>query len=164
MGFENKAGLGVNNQYGVRTTGGSVGEEHVYGAYHVLKIDLTGQSINDAVGGFIPPVVLPKGALIRRAILRVDEAFAISGTSPTVQIGSAGSVAANGIVLTEAELEAVGTKVPASAGAGTWSATSATGLTAAAKVAIALGGTSPVVDSTVGKATLVLEYVHEAKA
>jgi hypothetical protein len=164
MGFENKAGLGVNNQYGVRETGGSVGIEHAYGSKVTLKIDLTGQSIADAVAGFMPPLVVPKGALFRSAVLRVDEAFAVSGTSPTVRIGAAGSIGTNGIVLTEAELEAVGTKVPASAGAGTWSQTSSTGTTAAAKVALDLGGTSPVVATTSGKATLILEFVNETKA
>lgn len=164
MGYENKAGLGVNNQYGVRQTGGAVGVEHNYGSLNTLKIDLTGQSIADAVAGFMPPVVIPKGALFKSARLRVDEAFVVGGTSPTVRIGAAGSIGTNGIVLTEAELEAVGTKTPASAGAGTWATNSATGTTAAAKVALDLGGTSPTVDATVGKATLILEYVFNTKA
>lgn len=164
MGFENKAGLGVNNQYGVRATGGAVGVEHGYGTTTVYNIDLTGQSIADAIAGFMPPVVVPKGALLRRATLRVDEAFVVGGTSPTVRIGASGSIATNGIVLTEAELEAVGTKTPASTGAGTWATNSATGTTAAAKVALDLGGTSPTVDATAGKATLILEFVGKTKA
>lgn len=163
MAYENKAGLGVNNQYGARSTGGGVGLEHGYNSTHTLRIDLTGDSVNDAVAGFVPPVVIPKGALIKSIRLRVDEAFNITGTSPTVLVGSAGSVATNGLVLTEAELEAVGTKVPASAGAGTWSTTSTTGLAAAAKVAFALGGTTPVVTAGVGKATLIVEYVNATK-
>mgnify|MGYP000022835128 CR=1 FL=1 len=164
MGFENTAGLGVNNQYGVRATGGAIGNEHGYGSTVVLKIDLTGQSIADAVAGFMPPVVVPKGALFKRATLRVDEVFVIGGTSPTVRIGASGSIGTNGIVLTEAELEAVGTKVPASTGAGTWAQSSSTGTTAAAKVALDLGGTSPTVSATAGKATLILEYISNAKA
>lgn len=164
MGYENKAGLKVNNQYGVRETGGSIGTEHSYSAFRTLKIDLTGQSINDAVAGFVPPVVIPKGALFRRAVLRVDEAFNLTGSSPTVQIGADGSVATNGIVLTEAELETVGTKAPASTGVGTWSQSSTTGTTAGAKIGFALGGAAPVVTNGAGKATLILEYVMETKA
>jgi len=161
MGFKNQAGLGVSNYYGARNTGGSVGVEDADGSTLTLSVQLTGQSIND---GYLPPVVLPKGALLRRAVLRVDEAFVIGGTTPTVSIGANGSVGTNYIVLTEAELENIGTKVPASTGAGTWSAASATGTTAAAKVALALGGTSPTVDATVGKAVLVIEFINKAKA
>lgn len=161
MGFKNQAGLGVSNYYGARNTGGAVGVEDQDGSAFVLSIQLTGQSIND---GFMPPVVVPKGALFRRAALRVDEAFVIGGTSPTVTIGSNGTVGTNYIALTEAELENIGSKVPASTGAGTWAVASSTGLTAAAKAALALGGTSPTVDATVGKATLILEFFNKAKA
>ena len=163
MSFENKAGLGVNNSYGTRATGGGIGLEHSYGTTFTLRIDLTGQSINDALAGFTPPVVIPKGAKFTSAILRVDEAFSVTGTAPTLQVGAAGSVAANGFVVSETELETVGTKTIASAGAGTWATNSTTGTTASAKVAFALGGTTPVVDKTVGKATLILEYVNVTK-
>ena len=161
MGFKNQAGLGVNNYYGARDTGGAAGIEDQDGSSLVFSISLTGNSLND---GYVPPVVIPKGALLRRAALRVDEAFNIGGTSPTVQIGMNGSVATNGIVLTEAELENVGSKVPASAGAGTWATNSSTGVTAAGKVAVALGGTSPTVAAGVGKAVLILEFFNKAKA
>jgi hypothetical protein len=161
MTFKNQAGIGVFQNYGPRTTGNVVGIEDQDGSIYRLSVVLTGNSLND---GFLPPVVLPKGALLKRADLRVDEAFALGGTSPTVQIGAVGSVATNGIVLTQAELQAVGTKVPASAGAGTWATNSSTGTTAAAKVGVALGGTSPTVTAGVGKATLVLEFFNKAKA
>lgn len=161
MPFANQAGLGVNNFYGARNTGGSVGVEDQDGSTYVLSVNLTGDMLN---GTYLPPVVVPKGALFRRAVLRVDEAFNIGGTSPTVRIGASGSVATNGIVLTEAELENVGTKVPASTGAGTWAAGSSTGTTAAAKVAFDMGGTSPTAATGTGKAVLVLEFFNKAKA
>lgn len=165
MGFENKAGLNVNNHYGVRDTGGGVGVETSSGSNFTLRIDLTGQSINDAIGGFMPPVVVPKGAKFKSAVLRVDEAFVVTGTSPTVRIGASGSIATNGVVITEAELENIGTKALTSTGAGTWSFASTTGTTAAAKVALDLGGTdTPAVAATSGKGTLILEYVSVAKA
>jgi hypothetical protein len=160
MTFKNQAGIGVYNNYGARTTGNAVGIEDQDGSLIRLSINLTGQMLND---GFVPPVVLPKGALLKRADLRVDEAFVLGGTSPTVRIGLAGSVATNGIVLTEAELENVGSKVPASTGAGTWATNSSTGTTAAAKIAFDMGGTSPT-STSAGKATLVLEFFNKAKA
>lgn len=160
MGYENSAGLGVFNQYGRRDTGGSVGVERSDDSIHVMSINITGAMLN---GTFIPPVVMPKGALVKSYRLRVDEAFVLGGTTPTVRFGSSGSVATNGVVLTEAEMENIGTKVPASAGAGTWSTTSSTGLTAAAEVAFDMGGTNPTSSSTAGKATLMIEYVYKTK-
>ena len=164
MGYENKAGLGVNNFYGVRGTGGGIGVESTSGSEQTLRIDLTGQSIADAIAGYTPPVVIPKGAKFTSAVVRVDEAFVLGGTTPTVQVGAAGSVATNGFVLSKTELETVGTKAVTSTGAGTWAIGSTTGTSAAAKVAFALGGTSPTVASTAGKATLILKFVNVAKA
>ena len=160
MPFENSAGIAVSNFYGARATGGSVGVETSDRSEHRLSVYITGDMLN---GTFIPPVNIPKGARFLRAILRVDEAFDLGGTTPTVRIGAAGSVATNGIVLTEAEMENVGTKVPASTGAGTWSFTSATGTTADAKVAFDMGGTSPTA-ARVGKATLILTFANKTKA
>lgn len=159
MGYENAAGIGVYNHYGPRDTGYAVGTEHVEGAKKVLRLDLTGDSLNSA---FLPPVKLPKGALFTGGTVRVDEAFSLGGTTPSIQIGSAGSVATNGIVVTEAELEAIGTK-PVSSLVGTWATNSSTGLTAAALVDVALEGDTTVV-AGVGKATVYLEYIDLAKA
>lgn len=159
MPFENSAGINVNNFYGRRDTGGSVGVEHSSDSVHQLSIAFTGASLN---GSYLPPVVVPRGAQFKRAILRVDEAFNLGGTSPTVIFGGT-APATNGIVLTEAELEAVGTKTPTSTGTGTWAQSSATGTTAAEKVTRALGGTTPTVATTQGKATLILEYVFKTK-
>jgi hypothetical protein len=162
MPFEKNSGLNVNNFYGPRDTGGSLGTEDRDGTLVTLSVNLTGASLNNL--SFLPPVQVPKGALFRRAQIRVDEAFVVTGTSPTVRVGSLGSISTNGVVITEAELENVGTKSLASTGAGTWAFNSSTGVTAAALVGIDLGGTSPVVSPTVGKATLVLEYLHKAKS
>lgn len=159
-GFENTAGINVSNFYGGRdTTYGTVGLEHSEDSIHQLSIAFTGTSLNQA---FMPPLFVPKGAQFKRAILRVDEAFTLGGTSPTVIFGGT-APATDGIVLTQAELQAIGTKTPASAGTGTWSQSSATGTTAAQKVAKTLGGTSPTVTTGVGKATLILEFVNKTK-
>lgn len=161
MAFENNSGLNVYNHYGPRDTGGTVGVETDKDSVHQMSIYFTGDSLAE---GYLSPFVVPVGAKVLRYILHVDEAFVVTGTNPTVRFGSAGSVATNGVVLTEAELEAVGTKTPASTGAGTWATTSATGITAAAEVAQDLGGTTPAVARGAGQATLLVEYVYKNRA
>lgn len=161
MAYENKAGLGVNNQYGPRDTGGAIGLERGIDSVHKLEIQITPEFLNT---GFVPPVVIPKGALFTKAVLRVDEAFAFTGTTPGVAYGAVGAETTNGIALTAAELGAVGTKVPASTGTGTWSQASATGTTAAAKIGKVLTGTTPAVTGTAGKAVLILHYYNATKA
>lgn len=161
MTYENKSGLGVNNQYGPRDTGGTVGVISDFNAVQEIQVDLTPDFLN---GTFVPPVSLPKGALLRRATLRVDEAFTMTGTTPGVAIGAVGNEVVNGIALTAAELAAVGTKTPASTGTGTWAQNSATGTTAAAKINKVLTGTTPAVTVGAGKARLSLEFYCAAKA
>lgn len=160
MSYENKSGLGVYNQYGPRDTGGSIGLEHGENSTHVLSITITPEFLNT---NFIPPVTLPKGALITKAVLRVDEAFTLTGTTPGVVYGLAGSEVANGVALTQAELQSVGTKIPASAGAGQLAINSGSGVTATTKLGKALTGTTPAVVGTAGKAVLSLTYVSRAK-
>lgn len=159
MAFENSTGLNVFSSYGKRDTGGTVGVEQSSDSLHQLSVAFTGRSLNDS---FIPPFYLPRGAQIKRYILRVDEAFSLTGTSPTVIFGGT-APATNGVVLTQAELQAIGTKTPASTGTGTWSTSSATGTTAAERVTKALGGTTPAVAVGQGKATLIAEYFFKTK-
>jgi hypothetical protein len=159
MPFENAAGLGVHNFYGRRSTGGAVGVDHSQNAVHRLTVHLTGESVNST---FVPPAVMPKGARVLRYFLDVDEAFSLGGTSPTVIVGGT-APATDGVVLSKTELEAVGSKVPSSTGTGTWSTSSSTGTTAAERVKETLGGTTPTVSPTQGKATLVIEYINVNK-
>lgn len=153
MGYENTAGLNVNNQYGQRVTGNAIGLEKSVDSIHELCVNITGQSLNEA---FLPPVVIPKGALFLRYRLRVDEAFSVS-TGPLVIGGTAPGT--NGISITKTELENIGTKTPASAGTGTWATSSSTGTTAAEKVTKSLTGTAV---ATQGRATLIAEFVNAA--
>lgn len=158
MAYENSAGLGVFNQYGSRNTGGSVGSV----ADEVLQYMSVAFTAESLIGNFVPPIVIPKGAHFLRYILRVDEAFTMTGTTPTVIFGGT-APATDGVILTAAELAAVGTKVPASTGTGTWAVASATGPLTAQKVTKALGGTTPVVVAGAGKATLIAEYLYKTK-
>lgn len=155
MAYENTAGIGVNNHYGVRTTGNAVGVETSDNSTHYLTIQFTGASLNET---FLPPVYVPKGALFKSYVLRVDEAFAVS-TAGTVQFGGT-APGTNGVTITEAELETIGTKVPASDGEGTWDVASTTGTTASQRLAKVVTGT---VTATQGKATLICEYVNKTK-
>lgn len=160
MPFEANNGLGgISNFYGPRDTGGSVGSEETDNSIRQYSVAFTGASLNSS---FLPPVVLPRGSKFLRATLRVDEAFVLGGTTPTVIFGGT-APATNGIVLSQAELQAIGTKTPASTGTGTWAVGSATGTTAAERVTRALGGTTPTVSATVGKATLLVEFVNKTK-
>lgn len=150
MAYENTAGLGVTNQYGARNTGGSVGLERNSNSTNILCVDLTGEMLNS---GYVAPMFVPKGALVRRATLRVDEVFVVSAAG-TVAIGGT-APGTNGVVLTEAKLEALGTSDVSSLAIGTWATASATGTTASQKVTTAITGT---VGATSGKGTLSVEY------
>ena len=103
-------------------------------------------------------MIIPKGSKLKGAILRVDEAFAVS-SGGTVAFGG-NAPGTNGLTLTEAELEAIGTKTPSSSGSGTWATTSATGTTSAQFISKTVTGT---VTSTQGKATLILTFVNKTK-
>ena len=155
MTLESNTGLNVYSNYGKRNTGGTVGLEQVDNSTQRLSIAFTGESVNSA---FTSPLYVPRGAKFIRAVLRVDEVFVVSAAG-TLAFG--GTIpGTNGIVLTEAELETVGTKTPTSTGAGTWAQASTTGTTASERVAKAITGT---IGSTSGKATLILEYVFKTK-
>lgn len=154
MAYENSAGLGVHNQYGARATGGANGKVDD-DVIQYLSFDMTGDSLNST---FNPPTYMPKGGKVLRAFLRVDEVFAVSAAG-TVAVGGT-APGTNGVILTEAQLEAVGTKDVSSVAIGTWATASATGPTATEKVTKAITGT---VTAGSGKATLIVEFLGKTK-
>lgn len=154
MAYESTSGLNVSNQYGPRSTGGSNGKVDD-DVIQYLSFDMTGDSLNST---FNPPVYMPKGGKVLRAFLRVDEVFNVSAAG-TVAVGGT-APGTNGIVLTEAQLEAVGTKDVSSVAIGTWATASATGPTATEKVTKAVTGT---VAAGSGKATLIVEILTKTK-
>ena len=99
---------------------------------------------------------MPKGVKVIRAILRVDEVFVVS-TSGTVALGGT-APGTDGVVLTEAKLEALGTSDVSTLAIGTWATASATGPLTAQKITKAITGT---VATTSGKGTLVVEYFYK---
>lgn len=160
MGFSTESGLGVMNHYGSRVTGGAIGVEHGYGSTWVVKMDLTGQSIADNIAGYKPPFYTKKGMTLKSAYLRVDEVFVVTGTTPHVEVGAQGSSATNGVVISDTQLETLGTYDITSTGTGTWATTSS--IAADAKIGVSLEGDTAV-SATAGKATLILEFVYNTK-
>lgn len=151
MAFESNTGLGVKNFYNQRTAGeGVIGGIQVQGSDNELTFDVTGKSLNGNIT-FLT-TYLPKGAKITSAIAEVKEAFTLTGTNPTLLVGTNGSEDTNGISLSEAQLEAVGTYELTTYN-GTW----ANGLAADTEVGLALGGTNPVVTDA-GRVRMTIHF------
>ena len=147
---------GVHNHYGPREVKGSVGIMNTEGAMNELVVDLDGAMVSAEEFPLQAPII-PAGSRITDAYLEVSEAFVLGGTTPVIEVGTATSEATNGVSVTEAQAEAVGTYDLTAALAGTWAGT--TGLVAATTVGIDLGGTSPT-STSAGKARLVVRYVR----
>ncbi len=151
MSKENSAGLGVNNFYGPRPTpDGAAGVLKTEGAYNELTIEFSGKNINDDV------IIgrLPAGAKPIEAIVDIETAFVLGGTTPIVEVGTDGSEVTNGVSISEAIMEAVGTDIITTF-AGTW----ANRLAAETVVSVALSGTSPTVTDA-GNGRVVVRYTN----
>ena len=151
MAFEGNTGLQVATQYGVRDTGVSVGVEHSKDSKHQLSFELTGRGIRE---GFLPPLVVPKGAVFLKASVYVDEAF-VGLTS--MNLGEGNAAGTNGLVLLAADLAAGGRDLTAKL-AGTWVAGVAQAK--ASRIGMTSVGT---VDPTKGRASIVLEYTYKRR-
>lgn len=125
----------------------SVAEHKTEGVNREARFVLDGEKFSGGTYQFEVTEVLPVGVIPTYAHVRVTEAFALGGTSPTIQIGDAGDADRFG-ALSEANAEATGTYTLTVA---------ATPLAAAQTLAVTLGGTSPTVTSA-GKATVVIGY------
>lgn len=151
MGKENSAGLGVYNVYGPRKTDeGRVGQINTAGVVKELEISFRGDSYDK-----LHTVTVPAGAKFIEAVATVVEAFALGGTTPTINVGTSGSAGTNyAIELSEAQAEAAGTVVYNSTGAGTWGSV----LAADTTVAVELDGTTPTITDA-GELTVVIRYI-----
>lgn len=144
----------VNNHYGQRDTGKTVGTVYTAGNVRELSLDIDGDMVGNAAFALLAPT-LPAGAVIKEAYVEVSEAFVLGGTTPVINVGTEGSESTNGVDVSEAQAEAVGTYDITSTLAGTWAAP----LAAATTVGISLSGTSPTVTDA-GKMRMVLRYVQ----
>jgi hypothetical protein len=155
MGIENTSGLGVNASYGPRErevgqlSGGKVS---TYGAEIQAVVYIRGDDFSS--GSFDTRLTIPAGSTFLDAQAEVNEAFALGGTTPTINVGTNTSEGTNyGIELSEAQAEAAGTYYNAT-GAGTW----ANPLAADTAVGVALDGTTPTVTAA-GTAKVVLRFL-----
>ena len=147
----------VSTHFGQRDFGDVSGVIKTEGAINELTFDLDA----DVLKGKGFPIVqsmIPAGSRVRLALVEVEEAFTLAGTTPAVSIGTKGSEAANGLDISKAQLEAVGVYDVSSTLAGTWHATTGVGLLAKTDVGIILTGTTPSVTGTKGKARVVVQY------
>lgn len=145
----------VSNSYGQRFSGGQKGVVKTEGALRQLVINFSGKNASDGTFDLVTALKLPAGAIPKRVFFKVNEAFALGGTSPTIDVGTDGTEATNGFVISEAQAEAVGTYDLTSTLTGTWAAP----LAAATTVGIALGGTSPT-SAVTGRGKVIVEYAE----
>lgn len=143
-----------HNFLGPRDSGGVNGTYEVDGMIEQLVISLAGDEFADVVGPLVPQW-LPMGSTIRDVYWDTEIAFAMTGTSPTVLIGTKGSEVTNGLVISKAVVEATSTARLTSTLTGTWAVN--TPLQARTQIGFALGGTTPTL-SRVGKGRLTIEF------
>ena len=146
----------VHNTFGTRDTGGAVGVVRTAGFEEQLILDITAANFNDGIEALVA-TKLPAGAIIKDAFWETVEAFVVTGTTPTLLIGTDGSEVTNGFVVSEANLEAVGVYNKTSTLAGTWDAEAP--LAAATTVGVALGGTTPAITDA-GKGRAIIVYIR----
>ena len=101
MGFENSAGLGVNNHYGQRDTGGTEGVTKTEGIDNEFAIDLDENGL--AFGFPIPSTFTNQGSFY---VTEVDDSQA-TGTVSAVTIGGVAVLAAS--VGTPVEIDSANT-------------------------------------------------------
>lgn len=153
MSYEDSAGLNVLNHFGQRDTGRAAGVIKTEGVKNQLVLDLDAAQISD--GLFIENFILPKGANVQAAYFEVSEAFVLGGTTPTLLVGTDGGEVTNGLVVSEAQAEAVGSGLASLAG--TWADDS--GFAADTTVGVALGGATPTI-TTAGRIKVIVEYIY----
>lgn len=145
-------GSGVRSRYGpLSVPDGLGGKTRTAGGVDEYIIEFSGDDINN--DDFQKPIV-PSGSLLIDAYAEVETAFALGGTTPTIDIGTDGSEGTNGVDMTESQAENAGTYDIKGTPNGTW----ASSLAADTTVSVALGGTSPTVTSA-GKCRVVLRFV-----
>lgn len=148
-----------HNTYGQRDTGGSTGVLKVEGAIEQLRLELTGDDINDLLEPLVP-TYLPLGAIIRDAWWDTVEVFVATGTNPTLLVGTDTSEVTNGLVISETLLETLGVARVTGTLTGTWAVN--TPLAARTKIGLAVGGTVDPAIARSGRGILTVEYIRPA--
>lgn len=146
-----------HNTFGARNTGGSTGVLKVEGTIEQLRLEITGEDLNDLLEPLVP-TYLPVGAAIRDVYWDTVSVFTVTGTNPTILVGTDTSEVTNGLVISEAVAESTASARLTSTLVGTWAVN--TPLAARTKIGFAIGGTgSPAVART-GRGILTIEYIR----
>lgn len=152
MSYENSAGLNVSNHYGSRDSGKTIGVVKTEGVMQELKINVDAAMMDAEAYPLVVPT-LPAGAIIDSVYAKVTEVFIFGGTTPTILIGTETSEVTNGLVMSEAQAEALGSYDLTGTLTGTWGAP----LAADTILGLAHGGSSPTNGAT-GKVDFVIRY------
>lgn len=146
-----------HNFFGARKSGGAVGLEKVAGSIEQLVIFLEGGLFNDNLEPLVP-TYLPAGSIIRDVYIDVETVFALTGTNPTILIGTDTTEVTNGFVISQAVAQSTNTARLTSTLTGTWAVN--TPIQARTKIGFAIGGTGgPTVDR-LGKAKVTIEFIR----
>ena len=149
-----------HNFFGARDDGGTVGVLKVEGAIEQLVLILEGSTFNDLLEP-LTPTYLPAGAIIRDVYIDVEDVFTLTGTNPTILIGTDTTEVTNGFVISEAVAEATSTARLTSTLTGTWAVN--TPLAARTKIGFAIGGSNSPAVARSGKARVTIEYIRPNK-
>ena len=149
----------VNNHFGAKETGNTKGVVKTEGSMNEASFTIDGAEASAGDFAVGPVLKLPAGADVQKVWVKVTDAFTLGGTSPTILLGTDGSEATNGFVISEAQAEAAGTYDVSGTLTGTWAAP----LAAETTVGLAMGGTSPTSAST-GKLKIIVQYAKVGAA
>ena len=148
-----------HNTFGPRDSGGGSGVLKVEGTIEQVRLEVTGDDINDLLGPLVD-TYLPAGGLIRDAYWNTVEVFVATGTSPTLLVGTDSTEVTNGLVVNETALETLGTTRVTSTLTGTWAVN--TPLAARTMIGFAVGGSGGPAIARSGRGILTIEYVRPA--
>ena len=99
MSYENTAGLGVNNQYGVRDTqdGAAIsgGEVEGGGAQRDYVAYFTGDEIGSVA--FDTGLIIPAGHIVVGAILKIEDAITMGNPDNDINIGLVDNPVSDGV-------------------------------------------------------------------
>lgn len=114
---ENTNGLGNRQTYNQRTVDEARFSSKTRDDSHLeVEIAFNGDDFTIVTG------TLPNGFKIVQALVNVTEVFVVGGTTPNIAIGTSGSEETNGLLISEAILEALGKADVTATLTGTWAA------------------------------------------
>lgn len=145
----------VHNFFGPRDAEGADGVLKVEGLTEQLILNIVAAEFLDGIDTLVP-YSIPAGAIIKAAYVDIEEAFNLTGTSPTILVGTNTSEVTNGFVISETIAEGTTTANLTATLVGTWD--NEVPLAVDTIVGIALGGTGGPAMARQGKARVTIVY------